>query len=63
MFVPEFGYTVTEYDPQRPWIVVGTSHGQVTLPDDSNFFAWAHENWPAPRWGVQLDPWQLSPSR
>ena len=41
-------------------IVVGTSHAQVALPDDANFFAFAHEHWPAPRWSVQLDPWQLS---
>jgi len=59
--VPELGYTVTEHDPERPWIVVGTSHGRVTLPDDTNFFTWAHENWPAPRWTVELDPWALGP--
>jgi len=61
MFVPDYDYTVTEHDPEQPWIVVGTSHAQVALPDDVNFYAWAHEHWPAPRWSVQLDPWQLSP--
>jgi hypothetical protein len=60
MFVPDYSYTVTEHDPERPWIVVATRHGQVKLSDDASFFAWAHENWPAPRWSVQLDPWQLS---
>lgn len=58
--MPDYHYTTTEHDPDRPWIVVSTSHGQVTLPDEANFFAWAHEHWPAPRWSVQLDPWQLS---
>jgi hypothetical protein len=60
-FVREFSYTVTEHETQRPWIVTGTSHGRVTLPDDTSFFVWARENWPAPRWTVELDPWQLSP--
>ena len=49
------------HDSDRPWIVVDTSHRSVTLPDGESFFAWAHENWPAPRWTVQLDPWELSP--
>jgi hypothetical protein len=41
----------------------GTSHGSVTLPDGTSFFEWAQKNWPAPRWSVQLDPWQLAPNR
>jgi hypothetical protein len=57
----EYRYTVTEHDPDQPWIVRGSSHGQVTLPDDSSFFEWAHEQTPAPRWNVELDPWQLTP--
>jgi hypothetical protein len=61
--MPDYSYTVTEHHPDRPWIVIGTSHGQVALPDDASFFNWAHENWPAPRWTVQLDPWQLAPDR
>ena len=35
----------------------------VTLDDGVSFFKWAHEHWPAPRWSVELDPWQLSPDR
>jgi hypothetical protein len=57
----EYRYTVTEYDPERPWIALGSTRWQVTLRDDSRFFEWAHEHWPAPRWSVQLDPWQLTP--
>lgn len=56
-----FGYTVTEHNPDRPWLVVGTSHGTVTLPDGESFFRWAYEHWPPPRWSIQLDPWELSP--
>jgi hypothetical protein len=63
MFVPEYRYTVTEHEVERPWLVLGTSHGSVTLPDGTSFFEWAQENWPAPRWSVQLDPWQLAPNR
>ena len=59
-FVPEYRYTVTDYDPDQPWIVLGTSHGKVTLPDAESFYRWAHEHWPAPRWRVELDLWQLS---
>jgi len=57
----EYHYTVTEHDPGRPWIVLGSGRGRVTLPDDHSFFEWAREQWPAPRWSVELDPWQLSP--
>jgi hypothetical protein len=59
--VPEYRYTATEHDPERPWIVRGTSHGTVALEEGANFFEWVAENWPAPRWSVQLDPWQLTP--
>jgi len=56
-----YSYTVTEHDPSKPWIVVGHGRGTVTLEDDASFFAWAREQWAAPRWTVELDPWQLSP--
>ena len=56
----EFGFTVTQHEPTRPWIVVGREPRTVTLADDVNFFDWAREHWPAPRWTVQLDPWQLT---
>jgi len=58
--VPEFGFTVTEHDPQRPWIVLGQQHVTVQLDDGVEFFEWAAERWPAPRWTVELDPWQLT---
>jgi hypothetical protein len=57
--VPEFSYTVTEYDPDKPGIVVGRGQHTVTLDADENFFLWARERWPEPRWSVELDPYQL----
>jgi len=61
MFVREYRYTVTEHDPDRPWIVLDSEHRTVTLDDGVGFFEWSAEHWPAPRWTVELDPWQLAP--
>jgi hypothetical protein len=55
--VPTFSYTVTEYDPKKPWLAISTSRRQVELDDAHSFVHWAHERWPAPRYTVQLDPW------
>jgi hypothetical protein len=59
MFVLEYSFTVAEHDPERPWIVLGSDQHTITLDDGRSFFEWAHERWPAPRWTVELDPWQL----
>jgi hypothetical protein len=56
-----YRFTLTEYDPDRPWIVRGQDVQTITLADGASFFEWAHEHWPAPRWSVELDPWQLTP--
>lgn len=58
--MPEYSFTLAKHDSERPWIVVGQEHRIVTLDDGVKFFEWANENWPAPRWTVQLDPWQLT---
>jgi hypothetical protein len=57
--VPEFTYTLTEHDPEQAGIVVGSEHYVVSLDANENFFIWAHERWPEPRWLVALDDWQL----
>ena len=57
----DFGFSIIEHDPDRPWMVLSTQHRTVKFPDHLAFFAWAAEHWPAPRWTVQLDPWQLAP--
>jgi hypothetical protein len=59
-FVPGYGYMLTEHDPSKPWLVLGREHRTVTLDDGANFFEWAHREWPAPRWSVEIDPGQLS---
>jgi len=56
----EYAFTITEHDPDRPWIVLASEHRTITLPDDLDFFTWAHQQWPAPCWSVELDPWQLA---
>ena len=57
----EYGFRITEYDPERPWVVRSSQHRTVELPDGVDFYAWARDRWPAPHWTVELDPWQLSP--
>jgi hypothetical protein len=59
--MPEFGYTVTEHDLERPWLIVGRTRGAVTLDDPAAFFEWVAEHSPEPRWTVELDPWRLAP--
>jgi hypothetical protein len=59
--MPEFSFTVTEYSPDKPWLVVGSEHRTVQLDDREDFHDWAHERWPEPRWRVDANPWQLSP--
>jgi hypothetical protein len=49
---------MTEHDPDRPWIVVGTGWHVIELKAGENFFDWANRMWPAPRFSVELDPWQ-----
>jgi hypothetical protein len=62
VFVREYSFTITEHDAERPWIVLETSHQTIVLDDGIEFFEWAAQRWPAPRWTVQLDPWQLTPA-
>jgi hypothetical protein len=54
MFVPAIHYSVTEYDPARPWVVVG-QHRRLTidLEEGEDFVVWAAEHWPAPRYRVE----------
>ncbi len=42
MFVPEYGYTLTEYGPERPSMVIRQEHRTVTLDAGVNCFEWAH---------------------
>jgi hypothetical protein len=54
--VPTYGFTISEHDQHKPWLVVGTEHRTVDLEPSINFFAWAAERWPPDRFSVRLDP-------
>jgi hypothetical protein len=58
-----YRYTVAEYEPRRPWVVVGPLRElTVNLDDGEDFRAWAAQAWPRPRYQVdllpELGPWQ-----
>jgi hypothetical protein len=59
----EYGFTTTEHDPDRSWMVLASEHRTIKLPDGLDFFTRAYEQWPAPRWSIELDPWALAPTR
>jgi hypothetical protein len=61
--VPAYGFSVTEHDDERPWIVVQQRHETIELPDDVSFHDWAGRQYPSPRFTVQVDPLELSPGR
>jgi hypothetical protein len=42
-FVRLFSFTVTEHDPDRPWMVIGVQRQVAELADDVDFFGWAAE--------------------
>ena len=53
-------YTLTEHQPDKPWLVVSVKRGMtIELEDGANFFEWSHQQWPADRYSVELDPYQL----
>jgi hypothetical protein len=58
MFVRSYSFTVTEHDSARPWIVLGVERQTVELDETVDFYSWAHEQWAASRFTVQLDSWQ-----
>ena len=57
----EYGYTVTEHDTERPWIVRDQRHETVRLGDDVQFFEWSAARYPHDRYTVRVDPWELTP--
>ena len=56
--MPCYGYSVTEYARDKPWLVISREHHEVQLDEDVDFAAWAREQHPGAE--VQLDP---SPQR
>jgi hypothetical protein len=63
VFVPEYEYTLVEYDPERPWLVASTQTLTVALQDAQAFPAWASRQWPAPRYKAELRHRELRPWR
>lgn len=63
MFVRDYGYTLTEHHPTKPWLVMCSEHRSISLPDDEGFFDWAAKEWPVDRFTVELDPWALDQER
>jgi hypothetical protein len=57
--MPEYRYTVAEYDPARPLVLVGALR-QLTVEFDESedFAAWAARAWPRPRHSALR--WRLS---
>lgn len=49
--MPLIRYRLTEYDPDRTWIVVGQSEHEVDMPID-DFTEWARNEHPAPVYRV-----------
>lgn len=54
----DYGYTLSEHDPGKPWLIIRREHRTVTLEDDEQFYRWASKEWPAQNYTVELDPWQ-----
>jgi hypothetical protein len=51
-----YSFTITEYDPGKPWVVRSTGRSSVELPEGDDFAAWARETYPdRNRWKVELD--------
>jgi hypothetical protein len=62
MFVAEYRYTLAEYDPRQPWVLVGEIRRLcVELEDGEDFNRWAAQAWPAPRFKAELEPKELPP--
>lgn len=57
----QYGYTVSEHNPNRPWLVTDQRHETVELEDSTSFTEWAGSRYPRDRYTVELDPWSLSP--
>jgi hypothetical protein len=61
--MPAFSFTVTEHDPARPWIVVGSERRSVELDEGRSVYEWAAAMFPRSRFTVELDPFQPAEER
>jgi hypothetical protein len=55
-----FRYRVVEHDPDRPWVILGTRTGlSLEAADGHDFREKVQEEWPSPRFAVELAPGEL----
>ena len=60
--MPDYRFTITEYDGDQPWLIVGPLRREtVELEDGEDFATWAAQAWPRPTFQVQLEPEPLGP--
>ncbi len=53
-------YTLTEHEPDKPWLIISGRRGMaVELDDRADFFEWSSEHWATDRYSVELDPYQM----
>lgn len=55
-----FTYSVTEHDPERPWIMLGTRTGlSLEASNAHEFYEKVGVLWPRDRFDVELAPGEL----
>jgi hypothetical protein len=59
--VREYSFSLTTYDPDRPWIVLRREHSTVQLADGVDFGVWARQTYPDAQTTVELDPQTQQP--
>ena len=50
-----YNFTVTEYQADQPWVVIGSGRHRVELEDGVDFHEWASEHWPKERFKIAVD--------
>jgi hypothetical protein len=54
-------FILSTYDNDKPWIVLATGRDSVELTTVNEFWPWVQVTWPAPRFGVRVEPGQGVP--
>jgi hypothetical protein len=56
-----FHFSVTEFDPAKPWMIVSTRTGlSLEASSAEEFRERAQQEWPAERYTIELAPGELS---
>ena len=52
-------YTLTEHEPDKPWLVVSVRRGMtVELEDHADFFEWSQQQWSSDCYLVELEAYR-----